>query len=345
VNCPACKSPNEPGAEFCRACATPLKAQPATPLKAQPNTPAATSAPPAASVPASAPTVAATPPAPAAPASQQTSVDAASSPSQASAEPAPGATSAPTKSTRSSRQSQLVAAIVAAVLVIGVVGAVVHGSQAKSASSGTVAADSTSLADSTNTTSDATADTSGHDSTDTTSNESTDTTSSDGTDPTDGGADTTTDASPSSSDSGTKSASSSRAEDGVPEGGTPERVMYDHWTDIGSGDYTAAFDLFASTYSANRERWIADHEQISPRIAGLRIEHIATGPRLARVRVTVTTRDSGSRRCSRFSGEVLVVRQDGEWKYRPRLPDDGPQVFRLVTDRLTRANPSCASTF
>lgn len=132
-----------------------------------------------------------------------------------------------------------------------------------------------------------------------------------------------------------------------PPNGSPERTMYDHWVAIDERRYRDAYALFASSYDTDRAGWIADHRRPAPRIGGLELEAISKRGNRSRVQVTVVTRDTGKGElsCKRWSGEVLLVRERGAWRYAPRAPDRGPdRWFQVRRKGIGRSDPDCEET-
>lgn len=127
----------------------------------------------------------------------------------------------------------------------------------------------------------------------------------------------------------------------------PAAVMEEHWRRIATGDYDAAYSTFTSSYSTSRSDWVGDQERYGARVADVDATTIDPGDGNAVVQMSVVTRDAGlgDETCNRFSGEVLVVREGGAWRYRPRPPDDDPSYFQRSETGLSSSDSSCAQTF
>jgi hypothetical protein len=130
----------------------------------------------------------------------------------------------------------------------------------------------------------------------------------------------------------------------VPAPGSAADAIYRHWRHIANGDYSAAYDLFWSGYTASSSDWIADKEANPPAIDADSVQARDTGDLVGRdhlIYVKVITRDPGQSRCNRAAGLVGVTKEDGEWRYRAGVPVGGTRAFKVDQQAVAAGDERC----
>jgi S1-C subfamily serine protease len=138
---------------------------------------------------------------------------------------------------------------------------------------------------------------------------------------------------PGAGDSGNSGAGTAAAATG------PADVLQEHLSDLGSGQYQAAFELMSSAYQAQNPGWVQDRNTADPSVNIISIGAPQYGSATAHVPVDFYARDANptpgsDTKCREFSGTAALVQEDGSWRY-------DPATNQLTATVQADNNPNC----
>ena len=95
-----------------------------------------------------------------------------------------------------------------------------------------------------------------------------------------------------------------------------ERAVQRHWALIESGDYSAAYDLFAPEMQGrfSRDGWIQDHREDNLTSVSVTVDPTMTGTDTANARIISMRTDAAATGCHTWTGSYDLQRVSGVWR-------------------------------
>lgn len=127
-----------------------------------------------------------------------------------------------------------------------------------------------------------------------------------------------------------------------PAAANPAAVIKQHFEDIHSGNYQAAFEIMTARYRAQNPAWASDHQAAGSGINVISVGAPQYGSGDAQVPVDIYARDrhatpGSDTKCREFTGTAHMVQESGDWRY-------DPSTSSLNDTVVPSTNPNCPSS-